>query len=71
VFLTYEVVGIDFPLSLCCVPQAQTGCVFVFTEFQELDFLSYFFSDPLIVEQYIVQPPIVCVFSSAAFIVEF
>jgi hypothetical protein len=48
------------------------GSVFIIIKFQELfDFLPYFFYDPLISEQCVVQPPIVCVFSAAAFVVEF
>jgi hypothetical protein len=35
------------------------------------DFLSYFFYDPLILEQCVVLPPVVCIFSAAAFVFEF
>jgi hypothetical protein len=34
-------------------------------------FFSYFFYDPLIIEQCVVQLPIVCVFSGASFVIEF
>jgi hypothetical protein len=48
------------------------GGVFVFISFHEtFDFLSHFFDGPLIVEQYVLQSPIICVFSVLAFVVEF
>jgi hypothetical protein len=41
------------------------GHVFIFFNFQEpFDFLFYFINDPLIVEQCIVQLPVVCIFSA-------
>jgi hypothetical protein len=37
----------------------------IFIDFQEpFNFLFYFIDDPLIIEQYVVQLPIVCIFSA-------
>jgi hypothetical protein len=38
---------------------------------RKLDFLSYFFYDTLIIEQCVIQPPIICIFSAVAFVIEF
>jgi hypothetical protein len=46
--------------------------VFIFINFQEtFNFLFYFSDDPLIVEQCVVQLPVVCIFSGVVFGVKF
>jgi hypothetical protein len=48
------------------------GYVFIFIKFQEIvDFLLYFFYDPLIIQQCVTQPPIICEFSAVVFVVAF
>jgi hypothetical protein len=44
----------------CYIPKVLVGCVFILIRFQELfDFHSYFFSNPLVIQQWVVQSPCV------------
>jgi hypothetical protein len=65
--------AINFPLRIAfAMSQVLVGGVFISVNFQEpFDFLSYFFYDPLIVEQCVIQPPIIFSFFAVAFVVEF
>jgi hypothetical protein len=66
--------AINFPFRTAFVVSQRFWYViiFIFIGFQEtFDFLSHFFYDPLIVEQCIIQLPIICVFFAVDFVVEF
>jgi hypothetical protein len=50
----------------------KSPCALIFISFQEtFYFFSYFCYDLLIIEQCIIQPPIICIFSAVIFVVEF
>jgi hypothetical protein len=63
--------AINFPVSTAFAV-VQVDGVFIFISFQgTFDFLSYFCYHPLIIEQCVIQAPIICVFSAVVFVVEF
>jgi hypothetical protein len=57
---------------LFCVPQVLVGHVFIFMNFHEsFNFLFYYINDSLIIEQCVIQSPIICIFSAVVFVVGF
>jgi hypothetical protein len=65
-FLIYAHMAIHFPLRTAFVVSHKGRWCFHFHQL-----LSYFFYDLLIIEQCVIQSPIICIFSAVAFVVEF
>jgi hypothetical protein len=63
--------GINIPLTTAFAVSHLLGGVFIFISFQEpFGFLSYFFSNPLIIVQCVIQSPIICIFFAVAFVIQ-
>jgi hypothetical protein len=74
VFLTYALMAKNCPHKTAFVVSHRFWLVlfsFSFSYQKTFDFLSYFFYDPLILEQCVIHPPIIYIFYSAVFVVEF